>query len=161
LLRTLAGDGDPVWAVGLTSKGDRIVAGGADGAVRVWEVRTGQLLATWTEVASTVDVTSDDSQGAQIFRKCAVCHSSNPDSGGRAGPTLYRIFGRRAGSVADYPYSRALRDSDLVWTEATLDDLFEHGPDQMTPGSKMPLQRIPNAHERAELLSYLRRITAP
>ena len=160
LLRTLAGDGDPVWALGLTADGERLVAGGADGALRVWEVPTGQLLGGRTELASA-EAISDNSQGARIFRKCAVCHSTGRDGGGRAGPTLYRIFGRRAGSVADYPYSRALRDSDLVWTEATLDDLFEQGPERMTPGSKMPLQRIPNEHERAELISYLRRITAP
>lgn len=161
LLRTLAGEGDPVWAVGLTADGDRLVAGGADGALRVWDVRTGQLLAAPAGMASTADVTSDGSPGARLFRKCAVCHSTGPDGGGRAGPTLYGIFGRRAGSVAEYPYSPALRGSDLVWTEATLDDLFEQGPEHFTPGSKMPLQRIPNAHERAELISYLRRITAP
>ena len=160
-LRLLAGDGDPVWAVGLTSNGERLVAGGADGALRVWDVRTGQLLGAPVEVASAGDAISDGSQGARLFRKCAICHSTSADGGGRAGPTLYGIFGRRAGSVADYPYSPALQHSGLVWTEATLDDLFEQGPEQMTPGSKMPLQRIPNARERAELISYLRRITAP
>lgn len=160
-LRLIAGSGDPVWAVGLTLNGERLVTGAADGVLRVWEVRTGRLLGPETEVASSTDLTFDGGEGARLFRKCAICHSISADGGGRAGPTLYRIFGRRAGSVADYPYSGALRDSDVVWTEATLDDLFEHGPDRMTPGSKMPLQRIPNAHERAELIAYLKRITAP
>jgi cytochrome c len=160
-LRQMAGGGEPVWAIGLTSNGERLVTGAGDGVLRVWEVRTGQLLGPEIDVASNTDVTAGDAEGARLFRKCAICHSITADGGGRAGPTLYRIFGRRAGSVADYPYSGALRESDVVWTEATLDDLFEHGPDQMTPGSKMPLQRIPNARERAELIAYLKRITAP
>ena len=39
--------------------------------------------------------------------------------------------------------------------------LFEVGPEVMVPGSKMPLQRLPNAQDRADLIAYLKQITAP
>ena len=34
-----------------------------------------------------------------------VRSAPKPDGGHRAGPTLYGVFGRRAGTVAEYPYS--------------------------------------------------------
>jgi cytochrome c len=161
LLRSIAGQGEPVWAIGLTPDGRRLISAAAESGLRLWDVESGRLLAPATELAANAVASPDAGPGAQLFRKCAVCHSVSADGGGRAGPTLYGVFGRRAGTVPGYPYSGALKDSDVIWTEATLDDLFERGPDRMTPGSKMPLQRIPSAHERAELIAYLKRITAP
>ncbi len=81
------------------------------------------------------------------------------DGGRRAGPTLHGLFGRRAGSVAGYIYSKALRESRLIWTEETVDALFAEGPHTYTPGSKMPLQRMPASRDRAELIAYLKRVT--
>jgi cytochrome c len=63
-------------------------------------------------------------------------HTVTPDGGHRAGPTLYRLFGRPAGGHLDYPYSAALQHSDLIWTEETVARRFEVGPDVMVPGSK-------------------------
>jgi cytochrome c len=71
------------------------------------------------------------------------------------------LFGRRAGTVAGYPYSPALRNSAIVWTEQTVDRLFALGPHIVTPGSKMPLQRMADPSERAALIAYLRRQTKP
>ncbi len=50
---------------------------------------------------------------------------------------------------------------DLVWNEETIDLLFKDGPDIVTPGSKMPVQRIKGKQDRADLISYLKRATAP
>src|SRR3546814_14345620 len=61
---------------------------------------------------------------------------------------------------SDLNYSEALRHSDLVWTEETIDRLFALGPDTYTPGSKMPLQRMPSAEDREDLIAYLKAITA-
>ena len=82
------------------------------------------------------------------------------DGGNKAGPTLYGLFGRHAGGVAGYNYSPALSASTLVWTDETIDGLFEAGPGDYTPGSKMPLQRMPSAEDRATLITFLKRITA-
>ena len=90
-----------------------------------------------------------------------MCHTISPNGRNKAGPTLYGVFGRRAGSVAGYKYSDGLKRSGVVWNEETIDALFDQGPDVYTPGSKMPLQRMPNAEDRAELIAYLKRVTAP
>ncbi len=98
--------------------------------------------------------------GAREFqRKCSVCHTLTADDANRAGPTLYRVFGRRAGSLPDYPYSKALLDSDIVWNEETIAALFDHGPDVLTPGTKMPIQRITDPARRAALVAFLKRST--
>ena len=97
------------------------------------------------------------SNGARQFaRKCSICHSLNNDDQRRAGPSLHGVFGRKAGSVEGYPYSTALATSDLVWSEDTIDALFRDGPEKVTPGSKMPLQRIGNEQNRQDLIHYLK-----
>ncbi|WP_029008436.1 c-type cytochrome [Azospirillum halopraeferens] len=101
----------------------------------------------------------DPGKGEALFRACAFCHTLGPEGGRRAGPTLHRLFGRVAGAVDGYPYSDALRSSGIVWTEDTVSRLFEIGPDTMTPGSKMPLQRMTDPQQRADLIAYLKRAT--
>src|SRR6516162_760951 len=57
--------------------------------------------------------------GRQVFEEhCAACHS--PRSGTPYGPSLVGVVGRRAGSVAGFPYSEALKTSGLVWTDDNL-----------------------------------------
>ncbi|MCG8546205.1 MAG: cytochrome C, partial [Alphaproteobacteria bacterium] len=90
-----------------------------------------------------------------------ACHTLSDDGTFKAGPTLHGLFGRRAGSVEGYPYSDALKDLSLVWTEKTVSDLFDLGPDKLTPGSKMPLQRMPSAKDRKDLIDFLKRATKP
>ena len=60
-----------------------------------------------------------------------------------------------------YPYSDILDGSDIVWTEETIDALFDSGPDHYIPGSKMPMQRITAGQDRQDLIDYLREATGP
>ena len=60
-----------------------------------------------------------------------------------------------------YTYSEALTDIDLVWTEETIHRLFAEGPDVVTPGSKMPVQKIATAEELDALVAFLKRATVP
>jgi cytochrome c len=159
-LRTTSNHRRAVFALGLAPDGAWLVSSGADNAVRLWSMVDGGEIGTHqTRAAAEIDATDD--RGAQIFRKCKACHALDRDGGRHAGPSLRGLFGRRAGTLADYPYSEALRRSDIVWTEETIDRLFDWGPDRLTPGSKMPLQRMNDPDERAELIRYLRRATAP
>jgi cytochrome c len=168
------GDGDrlgvfrrhrgPVWAVAFTPDGKTLLSGGADGLVLSYDLTREQVpdVAPETLPKLTAELPLDDgSRGSRLFRKCAACHTVTADGGHKAGPSLHGLFGRVAGSRPGYPYSPALRASRMVWTEATVAKLFEVGPEALLPGSKMPLQRMPNAADRAELVAYLKRVTAP
>ncbi len=153
----------PVWGLAIAPKGDAVLYAGLDDQVKVWQV---QPRKPFEPVATTFPRRFQVSEAAdvgerQFARKCSVCHTLGPDDQNRAGPTLYRLFGRKAGSLPGYPYSRALKESDLVWTEETVSDLFDHGPDVVTPGSKMPLQRLTSSADRQALIAFLKRATAP
>jgi cytochrome c len=100
-----------------------------------------------------------DNGERQFQRICSICHTLTGSTARRAGPTLAGLFGRRAGTVADYIYSDTLDGSDIVWNETTIDALFDEGPDHYIPGSKMPMQRITNATDRDDLIAFLRQAT--
>jgi cytochrome c len=99
-------------------------------------------------------------RGAEVYRACIACHTLGPDEGPRAGPSLHRLFGRRIASLPGYSYSEALKTLDIVWTPETVARLFEVGPMQYTPGTKMPEQTIGSAEDRTALVEFLARATA-
>ena len=63
--------------------------------------------------------------------------------------------------MAGYIYSPALKNSDIIWTEKTVSRLFEEGPDIVTPGTKMPIQRLKSVERREDLIAYLKKATEP
>ena len=54
----------------------------------------------------------------------------------RLGPNLYKIVGRKAGSLPDYAFSNAMKEADFVWDEEKL-DRFIAKPDEVVPGNNM------------------------
>ncbi|MEY8829977.1 c-type cytochrome [Sedimentitalea sp. XS_ASV28] len=152
----------PVWALAFSNDGANIHAGGLDEAIYSWPLANldayGPMAAT--EHSYLRDPAAMDNGERQFVRKCSICHSLTPGSGRRAGPTLYRLFGRPAGSVPDYAYSRDLSASGIIWDAESINALFDLGPDHYIPGSKMPMQRITNPGDRADLIAYMRRATA-
>ncbi|SNR62184.1 c-type cytochrome [Puniceibacterium sediminis] len=153
----------PIWALGFSADGENILAGGLDDTVHSWPIATmdehGQIETGNPSFLANPDTMPNGER--QFKRKCSICHTLTPGSARRAGPTLYGLFGRAAGTVADYRYSEALDGSALIWTDATIDGLFDIGPEHYIPGTKMPMQRITGAKDRADLIDYLRAETAP
>ena len=152
----------PIWAMQLANGGEDLFFAGLDDWVTKISVNdfiVPHPLAD-RERRFHPDQPIDNGQ-KQFARKCSVCHSLTASSKRRAGPTLYGVFGRKVGAVEDYPYSKELTEMDLIWNEETIDLLFKDGPDIVTPGSKMPVQRIKRKQDRADLISYLKRATAP
>jgi cytochrome c len=89
----------------------------------------------------------------EVFNQCAVCHSTDGSSG--TGPTLKGLFGRQAGSVPGFRYSRAMRGAGIVWDAKALDD-YLRSPQDLIPGNVMPFSGVPDSAERAGLIAYLR-----
>src|SRR5262245_16243360 len=76
----------------------------------------------------------DATRGRELYEtRCIACHSIEAD---RVGPRHRGLLGRRAGSVADYDYSPALRGAKLVWDTSTLDRWLTD-PEATIPGQKM------------------------
>ncbi|MFT8243544.1 c-type cytochrome [Roseomonas sp. BN140053] len=158
LRQTLAGEGGPVWSVALSPDGGTAWTGGSDGRVRRWAVRGGQALDGPGPVAGAsaeARILAADPRGARAFRACAVCHALDAAEVPRAGPHLGGVFGRRMGSLPGYAYSERLARGDILWTPDTVADLFTRGPDVVTPGTRMPTQRVTDPEEMAALLRLL------
>jgi cytochrome c len=99
----------------------------------------------------------DAVRGQQLYEsRCVACHSVDQS---RVGPAHHGVFGRRAGRVADYDYSPALKASRLVWSDRTLDAWLAN-PERTIPGQKMGYQ-VTDAGDRADLIAYLRKVSPP
>lgn len=94
-----------------------------------------------------------DTRGAGLFSRCAVCHARTAGEH-LAGPSLAALRGRKAGTVAGFEFSPALRASGWVWDEATL-DRFLKNPQAALPGAVMPFGGMRNDGERAALVCFL------
>ncbi len=97
-----------------------------------------------------------NTDGGQIVfnNACRTCHTLR-EGDNRLGPNLHGIVGRKAGSLADYPYSSAMKNAELVWDKATL-DRFIANPDQVVPGNNMkPYGGHASAEERAAIIGFL------
>lgn len=151
----------PVWALAFSPDGVNIHAGGLDDAMYSWPLASlGEHDQMTTSERSFLQDPDTMTNGERQFaRKCSICHTLTPGSARRAGPTLYGLFGRPAGTVADYRYSTILDRSDIVWDETSINALFDLGPDHYIPGSKMPMQRITDPADRADLIAFLRQAT--
>jgi cytochrome c len=82
--------------------------------------------------------------------KCGACHSVDDN---RVGPRHQGVLGRKAGSVADYDYSAALKASRVVWNRSAL-IAWLTDPEKVVPGQKMGY-RLGSAQERADVVAYL------
>ena len=97
----------------------------------------------------------DISEGRDLFlRKCIACHAFTCN---KDGPTLGGLFGRKVATVKDYNgYTQDLRNSDIVWTGATLDNFFKN-PGKLFPNSTMATTGIiEDAVQRQNLIAFLK-----
>ena len=99
----------------------------------------------------------DAARGKKIFEECAACHSLEKGANG-VGPSLHGVFERKAGELADFRFSPAMKKSALPWSARTL-DLFLADPQQEIRGNRMPFSGVPDARDRGDLIEYLRTAT--
>ncbi len=153
----------PVWSIDFTPDGEGLYFTGLDDYAIYWHINPrAKFEKTQSRYPRRFQVRNNMSLGERQFaRKCSICHSLTPTDGNRAGPTLYGVFGRKAGTVKGYLYSDGLKRSKIVWNAKTIAQLFDLGPDRLTPGSKMPLQKILDPKKRQALISYLENATHP
>ncbi len=102
----------------------------------------------------------DVTAGETIFKqKCRTCHQIGEGAKNFVGPELNGLIGRKTGSVADYSYSDANKDSDLTWDEATFKDYITN-PRAKIPGTKMVFAGLPKESDRNNIFAYLNQFDA-
>ena len=98
--------------------------------------------------------TADPVKGKKVFKKCVACHSLQ-EGKNKIGPSLYNLLGRKAGSVEGYKYSKAMKNSDVVWDEESLDK-FLTKPRKFIKKTKMSFRGIKKKSLRDDIISYLK-----
>ena len=94
----------------------------------------------------------------QVFNNaCRTCHTIR-EGDNRQGPNLYKVIGRKAGSLPDYSYSSAMKGADFVWDEEKLGH-FIASPDEVVPGNNMkPYSGLASTDDRTKVIAYLRSV---
>jgi cytochrome c len=94
----------------------------------------------------------DVAHGEEIYNsRCVACHS--PDAN-RVGPRHRGVVGRKAGSLPDFNYSKAVKKSEIVWDEQTLDKWLTN-PQAFIPGQRMNF-KVADPTDRADIIAYLK-----
>jgi cytochrome c len=104
-------------------------------------------------------VAQDVQKGENSFKKCLVCHAIGPGAKNKIGPELNGLDGRKAGTVPDYNYSDANKNSGTVWDDATFKEYIKD-PRAKIPGTKMTFPGIKNEQEINDLWAYLKQFDA-
>jgi len=97
---------------------------------------------------------ADPVNGKKVFKKCVACHSLQ-EGKNKIGPSLYNLLDRKAGSVKGYKYSKAMKNSGVVWNEESLDE-FLTKPRKFIPKTKMSFRGIKNKSLRDDLIFFLK-----
>ncbi|MEB3042525.1 MULTISPECIES: c-type cytochrome [Rhizobium] len=99
----------------------------------------------------------DAAAGAVVFKKCATCHVVDSDTN-KVGPSLNKLFGRKAGTHPNFAYSAGMKaagEGGLIWDETVLRE-YLHNPKAKVKGTKMAFVGVKDEKEITDLIAYLK-----
>ena len=96
--------------------------------------------------------------GKKIFKKCAACHSIAKGGGNKIGPALWGVLGRKAGSISDYKYSKAMAAHAKPWSLEEMNG-FLIKPKDWIKGTKMSFIGLKKDTDRAAVILYMNQNT--
>ena len=114
---------------------------------------------TSSESSQTGDImtllaSTNAADGAKVFKKCAACHSISQGGSNKIGPALWGVLGRKAGSISDYKYSKAMTKHEKAWSFDEMNS-FLIKPKDWIKGTKMSFAGLKNAKDRAAVILYM------
>lgn len=116
-------------------------------------VATTALLVVWSGQATA---RGDIDDGRREFnRSCQQCHSLKRGEVIQ-GPSLAGVFGRRAGSLEEFNYSNAMKESKIIWTQESLNDYLASPLTAMGSGIDMMTHGVRDDDDRADLIEFLK-----
>jgi len=110
------------------------------------------ILGTVVGIVIVTNALAADDVGKKVFIRCIACHSLTQN---RVGPSLGNIFDEKAGSVEEFKYSDAMKNSDIIWNDDTLDN-FLKAPREYIEGTRMTFAGIKKDSDREALIAYLK-----
>ena len=92
--------------------------------------------------------------GAKVFKKCLTCHSIRKGDPNKIGPNIFGVLNRKAGSISDYKYSKAMAAYGKVWSFEEMNG-FLTKPKDWIKGTKMSFIGLKSAKDRAAVILYM------
>lgn len=108
-------------------------------------------------VMASTATAADVAKGEKVFKKCKACHAVGEKAKNKVGPHLNDLFGRMAGGIEGYKYSKAMikaGQDGLVWDAATVGTYLEK-PKGMIKGTKMAFAGLRKEADVANIIAYL------
>lgn len=104
---------------------------------------------------ATLLPTADAAKGAEVFKKCAACHTINSGGANGIGPNLYATVGEGiAEGKGGFAFSDALKAKGGKWGFDEL-NAWLTSPRKFAPGTKMTFAGLSNPKDRADVIVYL------
>jgi cytochrome c len=117
------------------------------------------ILAAGLVISTGAACAQDVAAGENSFKKCAICHSNGEGATNKIGPELNGLDGRKSGTVANFSYSDANKNSGIIWNEASFKEYIKD-PKAKIPDTKMIFAGIKNDKEVDDLWAYLKQFDA-
>ncbi|MFB9373912.1 c-type cytochrome [Algimonas porphyrae] len=108
--------------------------------------------------STSVDAEAMMKRGRIVWLKCRSCHEVDPGAPHKVGPNLHGMFDQPIASREGFTYSAAFEESDIIWTDETLDAFIER-PTNYIRGTKMAFAGISKESDRTAVIAYLRKAT--
>jgi len=105
--------------------------------------------------------TADVTAGEKTSKVCTACHSFADTGANKVGPGLWEVVNRKPGTHEGFKYSPAMVTfgESHTWDYATL-DIYLTNPKTEVPGNKMAFAGVKKPEDRANLIAYLRSLSA-
>ena len=104
---------------------------------------------------ATLLPTADAAKGAEVFKKCASCHTPAQGGANGVGPNLYGTLGEEIGhGKGGFAFSDALSGKGGKWDFDSM-NAWLASPKAFAPGTKMSFAGLSKPEDRANLLVYL------
>jgi len=122
-------------------------------------MRTLIMAAALIGASAGAAVAQDAEKGEALFRKCRLCHAVGENAQNKIGFELNGLDGRHAGTVADFDYSDAHKNSGIVWGKASFKE-YIRDPAAKVPSTKKVFAGIKDEQEASDLWAYLKQFAA-
>ncbi len=98
---------------------------------------------------------ADAAKGAEVFKKCAACHTINQGGANGVGPNLYATLGEGiAEGKGGFAFSDALKAVGGKWDFDKM-NAWLTSPRKFAPGTKMTFAGLSKPEDRADVILYL------
>jgi cytochrome c len=123
-------------------------------AIEGVEAEGGEGGAAEVSIASLLP-TADVAKGAEVFKKCAACHTINQGGANGIGPNLWATLGEPVGQgKGGFAFSDAIKGIGGTWDFEKMNSWLI-SPRKFANGTKMTFAGLSNPQDRANVIAYM------